>query len=223
MRSQAQAKSTWTCQKSHFVWKFKGKNAHGHVRRAMLCGHLQEKRHRHRSQEPLFCALRGPRFGGRLRHMLQDPFCMEIYRKNAAHPFPGTHFVWRFAGKDAHGQCTRAILCGNLKEKCRTRPCPPRPNTAPFYSYRKNPFSVATLFGEKSVKTRRSPSTFGSLDVENVHAVVARITFGSKNAQNTICSDQFLKIRWRSDGDSMSKKCTPLWCEARLEVKCVKN
>ena len=25
MRSQEQAKSTWTCQKSHFVWKFTGK------------------------------------------------------------------------------------------------------------------------------------------------------------------------------------------------------
>ena len=176
MRSQEQAKSTWTCQKSHFVWKFTGKNAHGHVRRAILCGNLQEKRHRHRSQEP-FCGFRGPRFGWKLRHMLQEPFCMEIYRKsagpgfrgrhfvwkfigknafcveiykkNAGGYFHGPHFVWKFTGKNAHGHCTRAILCGNLQEKCRKPPSPPGPTRAPFYSYRKNPFSVATLFGEK--------------------------------------------------------------------------
>ena len=119
MRSQEQAKSTWTCQKSHFVWKFTGKNAHGHVRRAILCGNLQEKRHRHRSQEP-FCGFRGPRFGWKLRHMLQEPFCMEIYRKSAGPGFRGQHFVWKFTGKNAHGHVTRAILCGNLQEKCRT-------------------------------------------------------------------------------------------------------
>ena len=120
MRSQEQAKSTWTCQKSHFVWKFTGKNAHGHVRRAILCGNLQEKRHRHRSQEP-FCGFRGPRFGWKLRHMLQEPFCMEIYRKSAGPGCWGQHFVWKFTGKNAHGHVTRAILCGNLQEKCRTR------------------------------------------------------------------------------------------------------
>ena len=117
MRSQEQAKSTWTCQKSHFVWKFTGKNAHGYVRRPILCGNLQEKRHRHRSQEP-FCGFRGPRFGWKLRHMLQEPFCMEIYRKSAGPGFRGQHFVWKFTGKNAHGHVTRAILCGNLQEKC---------------------------------------------------------------------------------------------------------
>ena len=98
------------------MWKFTGKNAHGHVRRAILCGNLQGKRHRHRSQEP-FCALRGPRFGWKLRHMLQEPFCMEIYRKSAVPEFQDPHFVWKFAGKNAHGHVRRAILCGNLQEK----------------------------------------------------------------------------------------------------------
>ena len=85
-------------QDPHFVWKFTGKNAHGHVRRAILCGNLQEKRHRHRSQEP-FCGFRGPRFGLKLRHMLQQPFCVEIYRKSAGHPFQDRDFVWKFTGK----------------------------------------------------------------------------------------------------------------------------
>ena len=120
-----------TCYKSHFVWKFTGKMPHTLFGTRILCGNLQEKTH---------------------MDMLEEPFCVEIYRKNAAHTFTGTHFVWKFTGKNAHGHCTRAILCGNLQEKCRTPPSPPGPTRAPFYSYRKNPFSVATLFGEKNLR-----------------------------------------------------------------------
>ena len=43
--------------------------------------------------------------------MSAEPFCAEIYRKNAARYFPGPHFVCKFTGKNAHGHCTRAILC----------------------------------------------------------------------------------------------------------------
>ena len=51
---------------------------------------------------------------------------------------------------------------------------------------------------------------------EKLHAVVARSTFPSQNAQNTPRSDHFWKLRCR-------KKCTPLWREARFEVKCTKH
>ena len=47
-----------------------------------------------------------------------------------------------------------------------------------------------------------------------VHAVVARSTFPSQNAQNTPCSDHFWSLRCR-----VSKKCTPLWREADFEVR----
>ena len=51
----------------------------------------------------------------------------------------------------------------------------------------------------KSVKTRHSRSTFGCWDIEKVHAVVARSTFGTKKCQNTPCSDDFWKLRcWKS-------------------------
>ena len=49
---------------------------------------------------------------------------------------------------------------------------------------------------------------------EKVHAVVARSTFPSENVQNTPFSDHFWRLRCR-----VSKKCTPLWREAYLEVK----
>ena len=51
----------------------------------------------------------------------QEPFCMEIHRKSGAGPqFRGARFVCKFTGKNAHGHFRRAILCGNLQEKCRT-------------------------------------------------------------------------------------------------------
>ena len=50
---------------------------------------------------------------------------------------------------------------------------------------------------------------------EKLHSVVARSTLRSQNAQNTSASEQFLGIE-------MSKKCTPLWREAHVEVKMYK-
>ena len=49
----------------------------------------------------------------------------------------------------------------------------------------------------KMYKTHHSRTTFGSCDVEKVHAVVARSTFPSQNVQNTSASDHFWKLRCR--------------------------
>ena len=86
----------------------------------------------------------------------------------------------------------------------------------------------------------------GQMRHEKVHAVVARSTFPSQNGQNTGGSDHFWKLRcrksarrcgakhiWKSKCTKhrnlgplleveMSKKCTPLWREAHLEVKMYK-
>ena len=102
-------------------------------------------------------------------------------------------------------------------------------------------------FEVKMYKTHHSRTTFGSCDVEKVHAVVARSTFPSQNVQNTPRSDHFWKLRCRKSARccgakhiskskctkhtilgpllevEMSKKCTPLWREAHFEVKSVKN
>ena len=43
----------------------------------------------------------------------------------------------------------------------------------------------------KRYKTPGSRSSFGSWDVEKVHAILARSTFPSQNAKNTTCSDHF--------------------------------
>ena len=49
----------------------------------------------------------------------------------------------------------------------------------------------------KMYKTHQVRTTFGSWDVEKVHAVVARSTFPSQNVQNTPFSDHFWKFRCR--------------------------
>ena len=80
-----------------------------------------------------------------------------------------------------------------------------------------------------------------------MHAVLARSTFASQNVQNTRGADHFWKFRSRKSARrcgakhickskctkhlvlgallevEMSKKCTPLWREAHLEVKMLKT
>ena len=99
----------------------------------------------------------------------------------------------------------------------------------------------------KMLKTPGVRTTFGSCDVEKVHAVVARTTFGSQNVKNTRGSDHFWKLRCRKSARrcrakhilkskcakhrsvgplleiQMSKKCTPLWREAHFQVKMCKT
>ena len=102
-------------------------------------------------------------------------------------------------------------------------------------------------FQVKMYKTHQVRTTFGSWDVEKVHAVVARSTFPSENVQNTPGPDHFWKLRCRKSARrcgakhiskwkctkhtmvgpllevAMSKKCTPLWREAHFQVKMYKT
>ena len=52
-------------------------------------------------------------------------------------------------------------------------------------------------FQVKMYKTPQCRTTFGSWDVEKVHAVVARSTFRSENVQSTPFSEHFWKLRCR--------------------------
>ena len=98
-------------------------------------------------------------------------------------------------------------------------------------------------FQVKMHKAHQCRTTFGSCDVEKVDAVVARSTLPSQNVQNTPVSNHFWKLRCRKSACrcgakhiskskctkhtsvgpllevAMSKKCTPLWCEAHFQVK----
>ena len=102
-------------------------------------------------------------------------------------------------------------------------------------------------FEVKMYKTHQLQTTFGSCDVEKVHAIVARSTETSQNVENTPFSDHFWKLRCPKSARrcgakhiskstctkhtrsgpllavEMWKKCTPLWREAHLEVKMLKT
>ena len=98
-------------------------------------------------------------------------------------------------------------------------------------------------FQVKMYKAHHVRTTLGSWHVEKVHAVVARSTFPSQNAQNTPGADHFWHLRCRKSARrcgakhiskskctkhttfgpllevGMLKKCTPLWREAHFQVK----
>ena len=67
----------------------------------------------------------------------------------------------------------------------------------------------------KMYKTPQLRTAFGSWDVEKVHAVVARSTFPSKNAQNTPCTDHFWRLdvvsRGRRKGFCTCSKVSKTW------------
>ena len=101
---------------------------------------------------------------------------------------------------------------------------------------------VATEGRKVGSLKRRARSHLARWD-EKFHAVVVRSTFGSQNAQNTSCSGGFWKLRCRKSVRrcgtkhiskskctkdtrpgpllevDMSKKYTPLWREAHVQVK----
>ena len=61
----------------------------------------------------------------------------------------------------------------------------------------KSPLWHEAHFEVKMYKTHQLRTTFGSCDVEKVHAVVAQSTFRSQNVQNTPAPDHFWKLRCR--------------------------
>ena len=80
-------------------------------------------------------------------------------------------------------QNVQSTIVGPLLEVAMSKKCTPL--------WREAHFEV------KMLKTPGVRTTFGSCDVEKVHAVVARSTFRSQNVKNTRGSDHFWKLRCR--------------------------
>ena len=80
-------------------------------------------------------------------------------------------------------KCTKHTRSGPLLEVEMSKQCTPL--------WREAHFQV------KMYKTHQVRTTFGSWDVETVHAVVARSTFPSQNVQNTPGPDHFWRFRCR--------------------------
>ena len=71
---------------------------------------------------------------------------MDIYRENVGRDSRGQRFVRACAIEMQMDMSQEQFCMDNLQGKCQALPIPPRLNT-----YRKNPFSVATLFWEKKL------------------------------------------------------------------------
>ena len=81
-------------------------------------------------------------------------------------------------------KCTEHTIVGPLLEVAMSKKC--------TRLWREAHFEV------KMYKTHHCRTTFGSCDVEKVHAVVAQSTFRSENVKNTRGSDHFWTLRCRS-------------------------
>ena len=94
----------------------------------------------------------------------------------------GAKHIWK-------SKCTKHLSVGRLLEVEMSKKCTPL--------WREAHFEV------KMCKTLQCRTTFGSCDVEKVHAVVARSTFPSQNVQSTTCSRHF----WRFGGRKSARRC----------------
>ena len=114
---------------------------------------------------------------------------------------------WKFARRCgakhiSKSKCTKHTIVGPLLEVAMSKKCTPL--------WREADFEV------KMYKAHQVRTTFGSWDVEKVHAVVARSRFRSQNVKKNQGFGPLLEVQ-------MSKKCTPLWREAYFEVKMLKT
>ena len=150
-------------------------------------------------------------------------------------------------GRKVAKHCVFPMICGSGGSKSRLAKAAGAEPAGQRREKNCTPLWREAHFQVKMYKTHHSRTTFGSGDVEKVHAVVARSTFPSQNVQNTSASDHFWKLRCqksarrcgakhiskskctkhRSSGPLlevvMSKKCTPLWREAHFQVKMYKT
>ena len=104
----AQPKCRRTLHKSHFVWKFRGKMAAGHLQGHRFVRACASRNAHGQSTKP-FCMRK---FTGKMPNIL----C-----KNPGNTNPRETFCASLRRRNAHGHVTRGILCGNLQGKCRTR------------------------------------------------------------------------------------------------------
>ena len=156
---------------------------------------------------------------------------------------PAPHHFWQLRCRKSARRCGAKHIS---KSKC-TKNTSSGPLLAVEMSKKCTPLWREAHFQVKMYKTNQVRTTFGSSDVEKVHAVVARSTFPSQNAQSTPAPHHFWQLRCRksarhcgakhiskskctkntSSGPllavEMSKKCTPLWREAHCQVKMYKT
>ena len=109
--------------------------------------------------------------------------------QNVQNTSASDHF-WKLRCRKSARRCGAKYIS---KSKC-TKHTSSGPLLAVEMSKKCTPLWREAHFQVKMYKTHQLRTTFGSSDVEKVHAVVARSTFPSQNVQNTPASDHFWKF-----------------------------
>ena len=103
------------------------------------------------------------------------------------------------AGAEPSGQMRWKIarLCGakHISKSKRTKHTRSAPLLEVEMSKKRTPLWREAHFEVNMYKTHQARTTFGSCDVEKMHAVVARSKFRSQNVQNTPHTDHFWRFR----------------------------
>ena len=115
------------------------------------------------------------------------------FRSENAQNTPGPDHFWQLKCRKSARRCGAKHI---LKSKC-TNHLSVRLLLEVAMSKKCTPLWREAHFQVKMYKTHHCRTTFGSCDVEKVHAVVARSTFPSQNVQNTTCSRHFWKFGCR--------------------------
>ena len=106
---------------------------------------------------------------------------------------PRSDHFWKLRCRKSARRCGAKHIS---KSKC-TKHQGCGPLLAVEMSKKLTPLCREAHFQVKMHKALRVRTTFGSWDVEKVHAVVARSTFASQNVKNTRCADHFWQLRCR--------------------------
>ena len=116
---------------------------------------------------------------------------------------PWSDHFWKLRCRKIARRCGAKHIC---KSKC-TKHLSSGPLLEVEMSKKCTPLWREAHFQVKMYKAHHGRTTFGSWDVEKVHAVVARSAFPSQNVQTT-CSRHFWKFRCRKSARLESKNCT---------------
>ena len=134
------------------------------------------------------------------------------FRSQNVQNTPFSDHFWKLRCRKSARRCGAKHIC---KSKC-TKHLSVGPLLEVTMSKKCSPLWWEAHSQVKMYKTHHCRTTFGSYDVEKVHAVVARSTFPSQNVQNTPCTDHFWRFRCRK-----SARC----CGAKhiSKSKCTKH
>ena len=113
---------------------------------------------------------------------------------------PASDHFWKL-------RCRKSARCCGAKHISKSK-CTKHHSSGPLLavemSKKCTPLWREAHFEVKMYKTPQLRTTFGSSDVEKVHAVVARSTFPSQNVQSTPCTDHFWRFKsrfaWQAQG-----------------------